>query len=708
MAYSIILNLSGNAVANTERLYASLSKANAQAGLLSKNLAAIGASARAIPNRTIRFGGQPASNSQQIRANQAAVATAAAAKSTAVAATATAKAATATATSARAANYTRHRSTRIASWGSGFSLGPFSGRLSTIIQPDANGQIFGLNADKLMKSVNVAGIATSIVGSIGKAIFKVVKYATIAPLAVGGGALAGSIRLLQSESFAEGVRLISRRHQAQQGLGDEFFQAQSNADFLAATFGLDRSTTLSSINTFTGLGIAGTNRQIDLNEATGLTKVAGLISQHHGVPFERVATNLQQLLVQDRPHIRDIRELLNQAPILGKYALREINEKGLTGVDVRSYLKDQRNIFSVLKSYELDVATNAGMQARGRISLAQQDAYAKIAGNNPFWSLIGERGSGTIGAIGNAANNIMTRLANAPEFQVLLHQIELTIDRFGTKGLDVFEKLSKILDRLAEKYGLLSAEDKQEARFRNDIENAIKTATKDPYIEPIIRKMWEDAGLATATRPDDVEKQFTQFYNDALRYLQKSETVRESVIPLAPYQSLGKLPWYEQINPFNTGIGNEYAFANRVAQAQARSALYDFTGNYVEGSRYMPTVTNLKQPTSAYAGYITPQDKLIEALAEYLQDVKKVGTIDPSLIPSSGAGEAGDDLKGFNRDRRSLEIHFNAPIVQWDSTINTNNAQESYDYIEEQLPELVASSIQKALLGSTNTMNNRF
>ena len=170
--------------------------------------------------------------------------------------------------------------------------------------------------------------------------------------------MTAALRVLQSDWFAEGAKLISRRHQTREGMGPQYEQTLRNADIISAAYGLDRSTTLSSINVLAGLGVGANNRKITLGEATGLTKCA----QHAGVSFERVMTNIQQLLVTTAPNMRDIRELLNQAPILGKYALKEMEEQGLKGVDVRTYLKDQGALLSVLKRYELSNASNAGMR----------------------------------------------------------------------------------------------------------------------------------------------------------------------------------------------------------------------------------------------------------------------------------------------------------------------------------------------------------
>ena len=108
------------------------------------------------------------------------------------------------------------------------------------------------------------------------------------------------------------------------------------------------------------MGVAKTGSKLTVNDATALTRVGGLISQQAGVSFERVMTNIQQLMVQSNPNIRDIRELLNQAPILGRYAIDEMERKGITGVDKNTYLKDQNNLLSVLTRYDVENASSPG------------------------------------------------------------------------------------------------------------------------------------------------------------------------------------------------------------------------------------------------------------------------------------------------------------------------------------------------------------
>lgn len=623
--------------------------------------------------------------------------------------------------------YTRHRYTRVASFGTGFNIGGFSGRLSTILQPDENNQIMGMSASKVMKAANVSAITTSILGSVSKAIIKTIAYSTAAPIVAGGLGIMLPLRALQSESFAEGVRLISRRHQAQMGLGDEYSRAESNTDFLAASYGLDRSTTLSSINTLTGLGLGGVQgvdgdtRKLAVGEATGLTKVGGLISQHHGVPFERVMTNIQQLLVQDQPSLRDIRELLNQAPILGKFALKEMEERGVKNMDVRTYLKDQRNILSALKSYELTVATNAGMQARGQIALSQQDAWSTIAGNDDFWRMIGDRGSGIIGSMATGINGLMTSLANSPEFSVMTRNIELMFDNFGKHGDTFITKLINLIDGLAARFGL-DLGNKPEARLQSDRDRAIDEALRTPQIVSELRSMWENSTLPVSQSPEMRDKEFNQFLRgDAARYLRNDEQLRERIHGYGTYEGLSDKPWWMRglVEPFNTAVSTVQQYtpfgmlspahisSNIMANTTAReNAVQQNSTQFLQSDStrfiFRPDVRDLNNPASANAAYALPLGDLRKSFERFINETSAVGTFDPSTFKGMGGGEDGEDIRQANRDRRSLIINFNDKLVEWNNTIMSGAPTDVVNEISENIDQITSAAIQRALLGASN------
>ena len=709
--YNIVLDIGGNAVSRSEKLAANLGVAAANATTLAAALRSVGTAAVAIPSRTIRVGAVPTGSSIRGRSYAADNG-----RFREYIQGMTRQSDVMRSMSrfyreqerdARS-RYTRHRNTKIMSYGTGFNLGGFSGRFSTILQPDANGNILGMNAEKLMRGVNAGAIATSMVSMIGKAVLKTMAYSTAVPLAVGGLGIRAMIGMLQSEGFASGVRLISRRHQARAGLGVGYEQANSNADFLAASYGLDRSTALSSINVLTGLGVGGAgNTKVSLAQATNLTKVGGLISQQAGVPFERVMTNIQQLLVQATPNIRDIRELLNQAPVLGKYALKEMEERGVKGVDVRTFLKDQSALLAVLRRYELDNASNAGMRARGQIALARQDFWAKIAGNNAAWSYVGGAGAGLIGAGGNAVNSLLSTVTNNDAFRVMVKRVENLFDDFDKNGTKLIDKLITFVERAGEKLGL-DLGDSGKAKIDNDRERALDDLRYSRTFRKNFETTLDSAGLLKDVSPSMRGKAINDYLSQYLDAIKRDENVLNAVRGIGTLHDANG-PW----TPHQRRKMNESTLdwaAGLAFNSDSTSVYYPVTGSYkgysgVKHSGVWDRAT-LRNPMTANAAYAIDYADLGESLGTF---IKKLTDIAPGALPAiTGAGATGSDLSGFNKDRRDLEIHFHDTIVKWTSNISTDDPQEVVAEVKQNIDQIASEAIQKAMLAATGKMGTRW
>lgn len=687
--YNIVLNLGGNAVSNSERLATNLAAAAANATTLASALRSVGAAYRSIPNRRFTVPSAPRQSRPYARPLRTASRPATAHPY------------------AQGAPYTRHRSTRIASWGYGFSLGGFNARLSSVLQPDENGMLFGMDAGRLMRGVNVAGIAGNIMTSIGRALFKATKMATFSGPMIAGGVMTAALRVLQSDWFAEGAKLISRRHQTREGMGPQYEQTLRNADIISAAYGLDRSTTLSSINVLAGLGVGANNRKITLGEATGLTKVGGLIAQHAGVSFERVMTNIQQLLVTTAPNMRDIRELLNQAPILGKYALKEMEEQGLKGVDVRTYLKDQGALLSVLKRYELSNASNAGMRARGMINMASQDAAALIASNNPFWSYIGNAGSGMIKALATSANKFMSMLVDNRSFLNMVKSLEMTIDMMGDKGVTLVDKLITLVDRIAA-YFKIELVDEQAVKAAVDREQALRAAMNDPSIRNEAYQSWLKQGVYTSKTEAGRREEFSRVYEQVAEQAARDEKMLSLVQAKNDLRGIESVPWHDRLMRGFLGTIWEVSAKNKAnIYRSQREALHapDSVFTYLA---YPDTLPNNMTTTQAASSMLTVErNVLLKEMNSRIERLNSVEDLDPSKF-NFGSAAGGKDLTGFNRDRRALEIHFHDKLVEWNSTIKTDDPQQVVNEVADTMDQLVAAAIQQALLGSTDKMATRF
>lgn len=718
--YNIVLDIGGNAVSRSEKLAANLGVAAANATTLAAALRSVGTAAVAIPSRTIRVGAVPTGSSIRGRSYAADNG-----RFREYIQGMTRQSDVMRSMSrfyreqerdARS-RYTRHRNTKIMSYGTGFNVGGFSGRFSTILQPDVNGNILGMNAATLMKNVNTAAIATSIVGMVGKAVIKTMAYSTAAPFVIGGIGMKSLISMLQSEGFASGVRLISRRAQAQAGLGQGFERAQSNADALAASYGLDRSTSLSSINVLTGLGVGGSSDQkLSLGQATRLTKIGGLISQQAGVPFERVMTNIQQLLVQATPNIRDIRELLNQAPVLGKYALKEMEERGVKGTDVRTYLKDQGALLSTLARYEIDNVSNAGMRARGEIALAQQDFWAKIAGQDRVWNYVGTAGQNLIGAGGNAVASLLSTLTENKSFQTMVNRMVIALEDFSDSGVKLVDKLITFIERASEKLGL-EVGDPYKAMQRGERERYIRGLEGDSTVTKRLRMMADTSGYFKGLTPELREKEFEQLRSMTINRMVRDTAFRNSI------QLRGEL--YGPSNPMpllGAGMAGDVVRTAIVGRGtmnmvNARNT-YDSlsTDTTAFWKLTSPTLLNDLRTKTAYSRNPDVSATMAGATVENIsaatvrafREVVGPDSADFSKITGASGEPAGSDLSGFNKDRRNLEIHFHDAIVKWTSNISTDDPQEVVAEVKQNIDQIASEAIQKAMLAATGKMGTRW
>ena len=325
--YNIVLNLSGNAVERAEKLALYLERANTAARSLATSLAAVGSASRNIPKENVK------------------------------------------AVSSEAKAHQRHARAGIRSSGVGFSIGGYSTRWSMIT--DASPEFIPM--------LNTAGIVKSLAGSVIKLVGKAVIGSTAYSYGAGGLLTLVGAKILTSEGMAEAIRIRQRRRHAAMGLGENYAVAEGYANRLATEYGLERSTTISSLNVLSGLRIGSTGQKVNLGMAAGLSKVGGFIAQQAGVSFERVMTNIQQLLAQATPNVRDIRELIGQAPILGRYAIDEMERRGIQGVPVTEFYKNQANIIDAIGLIDEEISSDHVQLARRRVILAEQDFLFKLA-----------------------------------------------------------------------------------------------------------------------------------------------------------------------------------------------------------------------------------------------------------------------------------------------------------------------------------------
>lgn len=250
-------------------------------------------------------------------------------------------------------------------------------------------------------AVNLGKTFTSLAGAAGKAIPALGAFGQVAigaakiwmgvhawRLASSGLPLLVGTRMLNSNNMAEAASNLMQMRMAEKGLGGNYQATLNRATQLAAEYGFSRVGMLNAMNMFTGLNVDG--KKLTPEEASRLAEVVGKIAHVGGLSFERVNVNLQQLLGQAVPSIRDIRELVGQAPFIGKLAMNMMEERGVQG-DYRDWLKNKSNLRSVLDEFNELVESHPVMKARGQIALAKENFWMRIAdGLSPYWDKIAQ------------------------------------------------------------------------------------------------------------------------------------------------------------------------------------------------------------------------------------------------------------------------------------------------------------------------------
>lgn len=247
--------------------------------------------------------------------------------------------------------------------------------------------------------VNLGKVFTSLTGVVGKAIPALGAFGQVAigaakiwmgvhawRLASSGLPLLVGTKLLNSNNMAEAASNLMQMRMAEKGLGGNYQATLNRATQLASEYGFSRVGMLNAMNMFTGLNVDG--KKLTPEEASHLAEVVGKIAHVGGLSFDRVNVNLQQLFGQAVPSIRDIRELVGQAPFIGKLAMNMMEERGVQG-DYRDWLKNKSNLRSVLDEFNELVESHPVMKARGQIALAKENFWMRIAdGLSPYWDKI--------------------------------------------------------------------------------------------------------------------------------------------------------------------------------------------------------------------------------------------------------------------------------------------------------------------------------
>lgn len=561
------------------------------------------------------------------------------------------------------------------------------------------------NASKALNGMlrDVAGLNKGIEGTISKfgalgkaagAAFKavssgVVGYAKLNATfyALGPKALASAGNFLAGPQAEAGIALLQRRAQAERGFGKEYARTQRQADLLAASYGLNPTDVIASLNVLTGMRVG--NKRLQLGHAMSLVQAGGLIAQQGGVSYENVMLNLQQLMAQDQLNSRDIKQLLTHAPILGRYAIDEMEKKGITGQTAQEYFKgDKGALLSVLERYLNEMPAILSTRARGIAHQAQLGLYASVL-ENPAWLKIADKYAQMIEGLGKAMNKALTGLTESETIQTSVNAFISLLDRLASSET-VIEKLGKYFDSFVkEAY-------KVAGYAPGDVKGAgIAMTEQEKAVEKMIAQNVGTARLMLAKAGFVVPKSDAEVVSYVSSLIGLRGGANKYVETYLPY-ALSSAATPEALKQaYPEDFGYSVRAKNKMAFRAAQAMRY--------GSS-VPYFTPSEAPTqTGYMGFAPISQKVWDA-------IQKAGVATAGLEGFGGSqgGADGSSMAGYGRDRKALTINFNAPIVEWDSTINTDDPNEVVQEVSASIEGAASRAIQIALLGATGKMNTRW
>lgn len=527
-------------------------------------------------------------------------------------------------------------------------------------------------------SLNVAlAVIDSVVRAATKAV-KIVGKANLLAYTGGFQLLNKGADILLSSQMGEGIRLLQRRQQARLGFKDDFAQAQERAYTLAASYGFDPSNVLASMNVLTGMRVG--DKRLTAAHAERLTQVGGLIAQQSGMGFETVMINLQQIMAQAVPSMRDIRQLLTHAPILGRYALDEMAKRGITGMTAMEYMKaDKGALMTVLERYLSENPAILSMKARGMVQRSKTEFYATLA-ENPAWLTVAGKYTRVMKDMSTAFSSMLTALADSQAIRTSIHLLTNFLKDAPSLMQRFAGTANKVLIKAFEILGFPVNNYKEDAQVQ---------AATEGFLSEEIRKN---------------VKKFRPFVKQlGLTKTATDEDIVRSVAEFAEAQGLQNFAHLLERDPLVNSRTREislpfYTYRRTTPVVETLSEERERRAKELGSSTYM-----FGNEVQSYVGATIDLKGLISSIKN-----KKLPSTAPLTGLVGGEGLTGEDISGFGRDRKSLTINFNAPIVEWDSTINADDPQDVVNTVSETIEGAATRAIQIALLGATGKMDTRF
>lgn len=534
-------------------------------------------------------------------------------------------------------------------------------------------------------------------------------FAYAVPKIVGGLAYGVLSKTLNSTSMSDAIANRMQLDMAKRGLGTEYAPAFQEATKMAAEYGYSRSGIMSTINTISGFEIDG--QKIGTVIAADIARMIGKVSQVGGRPYEVVGVNMQQLLAATKPNLRDVRELIHAAPILSKYALQDMQNRGVKDTSPYNWLQDRGNMLRALYRLDSEIKAPEAASSRGRIALAKENFWMDLAGMNRLWEVVGDAGERMFSRL-SAQIQVLFQKADMADLNYVFDEfIDGVVDAVKALGtlssgiisfanyIDRLNPFSAPKNHVNDRLEVLVNQENNKAR--NEAAEKLTTIYGNQYVTEFLqedknRKAW---GLDTGTEEQRARKE-----EDARAALLKNfastfgREIKEGLqtqpaffqAPMDRPSVQGTLATLEE-NP--GAFDKTLKFFVGEQDARAR----EFIG-VLSKSLGKPTDLKLTPQLSTFFSTFQP-DK--ETVAEALKKMS-------SLLTGGSLGAGGTDTKeieDLTKGSKSLHINFNAPIVEMPTTINNaDNAQQVAREMQRNIEDTISRGLQIAFNNTTRML----
>lgn len=502
---------------------------------------------------------------------------------------------------------------------------------------------------------------------------------------IGGAAWAVGSKMMNSGSMTKAISDRMQMEMAERGLGGTYGMAYNEANRLAAEYGYSRAGILSTINTLSGFRTE--KGEIGYDTATELARIIGKISQLGGRPYDIVSLNMQQIMASEKPNMRDIRELLHAAPILSKYALKEMAKMGKSG-DPRDWLKDRDNMIYAMRQLDRDFQAPSISAARGRVQLARENFWIGITRHEQLWEDVGWAGEKFWGLLDKKISAWYSRYDSesmrknmgqaVTDFTNALCGLAAAM-RWAAKFFAIFAPIKEI------KYG----------EAKNEFNSKRIEEVVTPIHEGILKLDDYQKYKDTHIGQDSIAR--AKFDADVFNRLrvQYSDSVKNATIN----------PYYERVKQLaiDTDVTNQATREQLSGYSQAMPAgmkadmLRDKYGISADTTRAMSGMPKEYMYPAEFKNSFTPsgtRDQQWEQIKDQL---------DFSKYQVPGGNNDTKEIENLTKGSRALVINFNGPIVEMPTTIeNAENPAGLMDRIAQQIEDMTTRGIRIALANATS------